>query len=168
MLTSCITARRRREVRRNAPRDHFRHTRAGARRPPRPPSARTFEGSGGGASGPGLAYRCGDESHLSRSKGATSMGRVALMVSVALALLFAVAGPSSAFQCPKLIKQVNDEAGNRLDDAGFSARQLAEDAEALHKAGKPAEGEAKAKEAMKQLGSYGLGTWGASEGPPSE
>jgi len=36
------------------------------------------------------------------------MGRVALMVSVALALLFAVAGPSSAFQCPKLIKQVNE------------------------------------------------------------
>jgi len=80
------------------------------------------------------------------------MGRVALAVSVALALLFTVAGPSSAFQCPKLIKQVNDEAGNRLDDAGFSARQLAEDAEALHKAGKHAEAEAKAKEAMKQLG----------------
>ena len=54
------------------------------------------------------------------------MGRVALVVSVALALLFAVAGPSSAFQCPKLIKQVNDEAGNRLDDAGYNARQLAD------------------------------------------
>jgi len=89
---------------------------------------------------------------ISKSKGVTSMGRVALAVSVALAVLFTVAGPSSAFQCPKLIKQVNDEAGNRLDDAGFSARQLAEDAEALHKAGKHAEAEAKAKEAMKQLG----------------
>jgi len=80
------------------------------------------------------------------------MGRAALVVSVALALLFAVAGPSSAFQCPKLIKQVNDEAGNRLDDAGYNARQLAEEAEALHKAGKHAESEAKAKEAMKALG----------------
>ncbi len=84
------------------------------------------------------------------------MGRVALVVSVALALLFAVAGPSSAFQCPKLIKQVNDEvndeAGNRLDDAGYNARQLAEEADALHKAGKHAEAEAKAKEAMKVLG----------------
>ena len=80
------------------------------------------------------------------------MGRVTLMVSVALALLFAVAGPSSAFQCPKLIKQVNDEAGNRLDDAGYNARQLADKAEALHKAGKHQESEAKAKEALKQLG----------------
>ena len=80
------------------------------------------------------------------------MGRVTLMVSVALALLFAVAGPSSAFQCPKLIKQVNDEAGNRLDDAGYNARQLADKAEALHKAGKHQESEAKAKEAMKALG----------------
>ena len=80
------------------------------------------------------------------------MGRVALVVSVALALLFAVVGPSSAFQCPKLIKQVNDEAANRLDDAGYNARQLAEEADTLHKAGKHAEAEAKAKEAMKQLG----------------
>jgi hypothetical protein len=80
------------------------------------------------------------------------MGRVAFVLSITLALVLAVAGPSSAFQCPKLIKQVNDEAGNRLDDAGFNARQLADEADALHKAGKHAEAEAKAKEAMKQLG----------------
>jgi len=42
--------------------------------------------------------------------------------------------------------------GNRLDDAGYNARQLAEEADALHKAGKHAEAEAKAKQAMKQLG----------------
>jgi len=80
------------------------------------------------------------------------MGRVALAVSIALALVLAVAGPSSAFQCPKLIKAVNDEAGNRLDDAGYDARQLAEQAEQLHKEGKHADAEAKAKEAMKKLG----------------
>jgi len=80
------------------------------------------------------------------------MARVALSVTVALVLVFAVAVPSWAFQCPKLIKAVNDEAGNRLDDAGYDARQLAEQAEQLHKEGKHAESEAKAKEAMKKLG----------------
>jgi type II secretory pathway pseudopilin PulG len=80
------------------------------------------------------------------------MGRVALVVIVVLAVVFAVAGPSSASQCPKLIQKVNDEAGNRLDDAAYNARQLAAQAEELHKAGKHAESEAKAKEAMKQLG----------------
>lgn len=80
------------------------------------------------------------------------MGRVMLAVFLAVALVFALAGPSAAFQCPKLIKQVNDEAGNRLDDAGYNARSLAEQAEALHKEGKHAESEAKAKEALKALG----------------
>ena len=92
------------------------------------------------------------------------MGRAALAIIVAAGLVLAVAGPSAAFQCPKLIKQVNDEAGNRLDDAGFTARQLVEQAEALHKDGKHAESEAKAKEAMKALGIRPI--WGASKGPP--
>ena len=80
------------------------------------------------------------------------MARVALSVAVALALVLAVSGPSWAFQCPKLIKQINDEAGNRLDDAGYTARQAAEQAEQLHKEGKHAESEAKAKEGLKALG----------------
>jgi hypothetical protein len=80
------------------------------------------------------------------------MGRVMLAVALVVALVVVVAGPAAAFQCPKLIKQVNDEAGNRLDDAGYNARQLAEQAEALHKEGKHAESEAKAKEALKALG----------------
>jgi hypothetical protein len=80
------------------------------------------------------------------------MGRVALAIVVAAGFVLAVAGPSAAFQCPKLIKQANDEAGNRLDDAGYNARQLAEQAETLHKEGKHAESEAKAKEALKALG----------------
>jgi len=80
------------------------------------------------------------------------MGRFALVVTVVLVLAVAVAGPSWASQCPKLIQKINDEAGNRLDDAAYNARQLAAEAEELHKAGKHAESEAKAKEAMKQLG----------------
>jgi len=80
------------------------------------------------------------------------MGRVALAVSVALALVVAVAGTSSAFQCPTLIKQVGDAASNRFDDASNKARQLAAEAEELHKAGKHAESVAKAQEAKKLLG----------------
>jgi hypothetical protein len=80
------------------------------------------------------------------------MSRVALAVSVALALVLAVAGPLSAFQCPTLIQKVNGEACNRFDDASNTARQLAAQAEALHKAGKHEESVAKAKEAMKLLG----------------
>jgi len=80
------------------------------------------------------------------------MRRVALVVGVAVLVVLSVAGTSSAFQCPKLIQKVNDEAANRLDEAGYNARQLAEEADALHKAGKHAESEAKAKEALKQLG----------------
>lgn len=80
------------------------------------------------------------------------MGRVAFVLSIVVALVFVIAGPSSAFQCPKLIQKVNEEAGNRLDEPAYNARQLAEEADALHKAGKHAEAEAKAKEALKQLG----------------
>jgi len=89
---------------------------------------------------------------ITQSKGVPLMGRVAFVLSVVLALVLAVAGPSSAFQCPKLIQKVNEEAGNRLDEPAYNARQLAEEADALHKAGKHAEAEAKAKEALKQLG----------------
>ena len=64
----------------------------------------------------------------------------------------AVAGTSSAFQCPTLIKQVGDAASNRFDDASNKARQLAAEAEELHKAGKHAESVAKAQEAKKLLG----------------
>jgi hypothetical protein len=80
------------------------------------------------------------------------MVRVVSAVSLVLVLVLAVSGPSWAFQCPKLIKQVSDEASNRLDDASYNARQLAEQAEQLHKDGKHVEAEAKAKEALKQLG----------------
>jgi hypothetical protein len=80
------------------------------------------------------------------------MARLIFVSAVAGVLVLIVAGPSPAFQCPKLVQAVNNEAGNRLDDAGYTARQMAEEAERLHKEGKHAESEAKAKEAMKLLG----------------
>ena len=43
-------------------------------------------------------------------------------MGLVLGLIVAVSTPSSASECTKLIQQVNDEAGNRLDDAGYNAR----------------------------------------------
>ena len=73
----------------------------------------------------------------------------ATMVGVA-ALTFASA--ADAFQCPKLIAQINAAAGNRLDAAGYDARQKAAEADKLHKEGKHAESEKAAKEGLAKLG----------------
>jgi hypothetical protein len=70
---------------------------------------------------------------------------------LASALVVAVAAPAAAFQCPSLVKKINDEAEQRFDDAAYNAKTMAAEADALHKAGKHAEAEAKAKEAMKLL-----------------
>lgn len=61
-------------------------------------------------------------------------------------------GPASAFQCPSLVKKITDEAGQRFDDAAYDANKKATEADELHKAGKHAEAEAKAKEGLKMLG----------------
>ncbi len=61
-----------------------------------------------------------------------------------------LASPALAFQCPLLIKQVNEAVDNRLAGeavAGSKARKLAKEAEALHNEGKHAEAVAKAEEA---------------------
>ena len=71
--------------------------------------------------------------------------------TIVLALL---AGPAMAFQCPTLIKQVNDAVNNRMageDGAGSTARKLAKEAEALHNDGKHAESVAKVEEAAKAI-----------------
>ena len=80
------------------------------------------------------------------------MSRVIMTTIAAGAVIFALSAPVWAFQCPKLVKQIEDEAGQRFDDAAYSAQRSAEEATALHKAGKHAEAEAKAKEAKKLLG----------------
>ena len=71
---------------------------------------------------------------------------------MALAMVGLMAGPALAFQCPLLIKQINEKTGNRVDMGKNQARQMAMEAETLHKAGKHAESVAKADEAAKAAG----------------
>ena len=61
------------------------------------------------------------------------------------------AGPALAFQCPKLIAEINNSAGNRLDSAGYDAREKAAEADKLHKEGKHAESVKAAQEGLAKL-----------------
>lgn len=61
-------------------------------------------------------------------------------------------GPALAFQCPKLITQINNAAGNRFDNVSYDARQKAAEAQKLHAEGKHAESEAAAKAGLAMLG----------------
>ena len=67
------------------------------------------------------------------------------------ALGFAVS-PALASECPLLHKQVMAAAEYRLDDAAYKAKMMAAEGDALHKAGKHAESEAKYDEAAKAMG----------------
>ncbi len=75
-------------------------------------------------------------------------------VITALALVAAglTATPALAFQCPKLIKQVQDAAGNRMDEAANNAKELAAAAATLHKYKLHAESVKAAEEAAKTAG----------------
>jgi hypothetical protein len=79
------------------------------------------------------------------------MRRLGMAGVVAVTLLL-VAGAAQAFQCPKLVSQINAVARNRLDAAGYDARQKAAEADRLHKEGKHAEAEKAAKEGLAKLG----------------
>ena len=57
-----------------------------------------------------------------------------------------------AFQCPKLVAQINAAAGNRFDASAYEARVKAAEADRLHKEGKHAESEKAAKEGLEKLG----------------
>jgi hypothetical protein len=70
---------------------------------------------------------------------------------VGLAVLLALAGPAAAFQCPLLVKQIEDATAGKNDPAATRARQLAAEAKKLHEAGKHAESVAKAEEAAKAI-----------------
>ncbi len=76
-------------------------------------------------------------------------GRTAAVVAVAALL---VAGPALAFQCPKLIAEINNEAGKRFDNVSYDAKMKAAEAQKLHAEGKHAEAEKAAKDALAQLG----------------
>ena len=79
------------------------------------------------------------------------MHRIALIAVVALVGL-TLSTPAFAFQCPKLVKQLNDATAQRFDAAAANAKIAAADANALHAAGKHAEAEKRAKDALAKLG----------------
>ena len=82
------------------------------------------------------------------------MHRVILVV-VSGVLALAVVGVADAFQCPKLVGQINAAVGNRFDAAASEARTKAAEAEQLHKDGKHAESEKAAKDGLAKLGIQG-------------
>lgn len=55
-------------------------------------------------------------------------------------------------QCPKLIAEINNEAGKRFDNVSYDAKLKAAEAQKLHAEGKHAEAEKAAKDALAQLG----------------
>jgi hypothetical protein len=70
---------------------------------------------------------------------------------MALAMVGIMAGPALAFQCPLLIKQIEDATAGKSDAASKKARETAAEAKKLHEAGKHAEAVAKAEEAAKGI-----------------
>jgi hypothetical protein len=80
------------------------------------------------------------------------MKRLILTLSgIGVAVAFA-AGPALAFQCPKLIGQINAAAGNRFDNASYDAKMKAAEAQKLHAEGKHAESVKAAQEGLDKLG----------------
>ena len=70
----------------------------------------------------------------------------------AFVLVAFVAAPALAGQCPMLQAQVDKAVGNRFDPGAANARQIAAQADALHKSGKHAESVAELAKAQKILG----------------
>ncbi len=66
---------------------------------------------------------------------------------MALAMVALLAGPVLANQCPLLVKQIQDATAGKTDDASKKAVVLANEAKALHDAGKHADSIKKAQEA---------------------
>ena len=76
---------------------------------------------------------------------------VLTLAGIGTFVIFA-AGPALAFQCPKLVGQINAEAGRRFDNASYDAKMKAAEATKLHAEGKHAESEKAAKEGLAKLG----------------
>ena len=76
---------------------------------------------------------------------------VLTLAGIGVTVVFA-AGPALAFQCPKLVGQINAAAGNRFDNASYDAKTKAAEASKLHAEGKHAESEKAAKEGLDKLG----------------
>ena len=69
-----------------------------------------------------------------------------------LALVASAAGPALASECPALQAQIDKAVGTRYDASAGNAKVLAQEAWALHQAGKHAESVAKYDEAAKAAG----------------
>ena len=67
-------------------------------------------------------------------------------------LVALAAGPALAFQCPKLIGQINAAACNRFDNAAYDAKVKAAEAQKLHSEGKHADSVKAAQEGLTKLG----------------
>ena len=79
------------------------------------------------------------------------MSRLVFMTAIGLVAVL-VAGPALAFQCPKLIKKLDDETAIRFDEAAAAAKVKSAEAADLHAKGKHAEAEKTAQEGLKLLG----------------
>lgn len=75
-----------------------------------------------------------------------------ILGSLIVCAILLVASSASASNCPVLIGKINAAAGNRFDGTAQAARQKANEAAALHAAGKHAESVAAANEGLKILG----------------
>ena len=76
------------------------------------------------------------------------MTRLVLTVVVGLV---ALASPAFAFQCPKLVAQINEATAKRYDATAANAKVAAVEANKLHAAGNHAESEKLAKETLDKL-----------------
>lgn len=72
-------------------------------------------------------------------------------IALALALVGIAAGPALAFQCPLLLKQIQDATAGKTDASSKKALELAAEGDKLHKEGKHAESVAKMEEAAKVI-----------------
>jgi hypothetical protein len=79
------------------------------------------------------------------------MQTLALSAVVGL-LALVLASPAFAFQCPKLVKQIQDATAQRFDATASDAKLAAAKAQSLHTAGNHAESEKVAKDALTKLG----------------
>ena len=79
------------------------------------------------------------------------MPRFAVVTVIGLSVVL-FAGQAMAFQCPKLVKKIEDEIAIRFDPASQDAREKAALATELHAKGNHAEAEKVAKAGLKALG----------------
>jgi hypothetical protein len=66
-------------------------------------------------------------------------------------LTHTLASPAFAFQCPKLVAEIQTKTAQRYDPTASAAKVSAVEAQSLHAAGKHAESEKLAKDTLEKL-----------------